>query len=85
LFQSFTPVHPTELYSFRQLIRPNWHAKLGRHSAILAGQGDAEWLSPGLFWKAGDLQYCAISDTAWDELLGPVRLLQELGARDTRR
>jgi len=22
------------------------------------------------FWKAGDLQYCAVSDTGWDELLG---------------
>jgi anti-sigma factor RsiW len=29
------------------------------------------------FWKAGDLQYCAVSDTAWDELLGLVRLLRE--------
>ena len=36
------------------------------------------------FWKAGDLQYCAVSDTGWDELLGLERLLQELGARDTR-
>lgn len=37
-----------------------------------------------LFWKAGDLQYCAVSDTGWGELLGLVRLLQELGARDAR-
>ena len=29
------------------------------------------------FWKAGDLEYCAVSDTAWDELLGLVRLLRE--------
>src|SRR6266446_8690415 len=29
------------------------------------------------FWKAGDLEYCAVSDTAWDELLGLVRLLKE--------
>jgi anti-sigma factor RsiW len=36
------------------------------------------------FWKAGDLVYCAVSDTAWDELLGLVRLLQELATRDTR-
>jgi anti-sigma factor RsiW len=36
------------------------------------------------FWKAGDLQYCAVSDTGWDELLGLERLLQELGAHDTR-
>jgi len=37
-----------------------------------------------VFWQAGDLQYCAVSDTGWDELLGLVRLLQELGARDAR-
>jgi len=36
------------------------------------------------FWKTGNLTYCAVSDTAWDELLGLVRLLQDLGARDTR-
>jgi anti-sigma factor (TIGR02949 family) len=36
------------------------------------------------FWKAGDLVYCAVSDTAWDELLGLVRLLQELATRDAR-
>jgi anti-sigma factor RsiW len=29
------------------------------------------------FWKAGDLEYCAVSDTGWDELLGLVRLLRE--------
>jgi anti-sigma factor RsiW len=29
------------------------------------------------FWQAGDLQYCAVSDTGWDELLGLVRLLKE--------
>jgi anti-sigma factor RsiW len=29
------------------------------------------------FWKAGDLTYCAVSDTGWDELLGLVRLLRE--------
>jgi anti-sigma factor RsiW len=28
------------------------------------------------FWKAGDLEYCAVSDTAWDELEGLVRLLR---------
>jgi anti-sigma factor RsiW len=33
-------------------------------------------------WRMGDLEYCAISDTAWDELQGLVRLLQQLGARD---
>jgi anti-sigma factor (TIGR02949 family) len=34
------------------------------------------------FWKAGDLEYCAVSDTGRDELLGLVRLLQDLSARD---
>ena len=37
-----------------------------------------------VFWRAGDLQYCAVSDTGWDELLGLVRLLQGLGAADSR-
>jgi anti-sigma factor RsiW len=36
------------------------------------------------FWKAGDLQYCAVSDTGWDELLGLVRLLKSLSAGDPR-
>ena len=30
-----------------------------------------------VFWQAGDLQYCAVSDTGLDELLGLVRLLRE--------
>jgi anti-sigma factor RsiW len=34
------------------------------------------------FWKVGDLQYCAVSDTGWDELLGLVQLLRDLGGRD---
>jgi anti-sigma factor RsiW len=34
-------------------------------------------------WTAGDLRYCAVSDTGRDELLGLVRLLQDLGARDS--
>jgi anti-sigma factor RsiW len=29
------------------------------------------------FWKSGDLAYCAVSDTGWDELLGLVRMLRE--------
>ena len=29
------------------------------------------------FWKAGDLVYCAVSDTGWDELRRLVQLLQE--------
>ena len=36
------------------------------------------------FWKSGNLVYCAVSDTAWDELLGLVRLLQDAGTRDAR-
>src|ERR1035437_5061452 len=36
------------------------------------------------FWKTGDIEYCAVSDTAWHELLGLVRLLRDLGARDGR-
>jgi anti-sigma factor RsiW len=35
------------------------------------------------FWKSGDLVYCAVSDTAWDELLELPRLLQDLSAHDT--
>jgi anti-sigma factor RsiW len=34
------------------------------------------------FWKVGNLQYCAISDTGWDELQGLVRLLRELAQRE---
>ena len=37
-----------------------------------------------VFWKVGDVQYCAVSDTGWDELLGLVRLLQGLGGEDAR-
>jgi anti-sigma factor RsiW len=37
-----------------------------------------------VFWKVGDLQYCAVSDTGWDELLGLMRLLQGLGGDDAR-
>lgn len=32
------------------------------------------------FWREGDLDYCAVSDTGWDELLGLVRLLRGTGA-----
>jgi anti-sigma factor RsiW len=28
------------------------------------------------FWQQGDLQYCAVSDTGWDELMGLVRLMR---------
>jgi anti-sigma factor RsiW len=29
------------------------------------------------FWQQGDIQYCAVSDTGWDELLRLVRLMRE--------
>lgn len=35
-------------------------------------------------WKAGDLDYCAVSDTAWDELQGLVRLVQGASALEQR-
>jgi anti-sigma factor RsiW len=28
------------------------------------------------FWQQGDIQYCAVSDTGWDELMGLVRLMR---------
>jgi anti-sigma factor RsiW len=34
------------------------------------------------FWREGDLDYCAVSDTGWDELLGLVRLLRAAGSGD---
>jgi anti-sigma factor RsiW len=37
-----------------------------------------------MFWQVGDLDYCAVSDTGWDELGGLVRLLQQSSARDSR-
>jgi anti-sigma factor RsiW len=35
-----------------------------------------------IFWQVGDLNYCAVSDTGWDELRALVRLLQQSSARD---
>jgi anti-sigma factor RsiW len=35
-----------------------------------------------LFWKNGDVQYCAVSDAGWDELSKLVRLLQQQATRD---
>jgi anti-sigma factor RsiW len=37
-----------------------------------------------IFWKSGDLEYCAVSDTAPDELLALVRLLQGVSTGDAR-
>jgi anti-sigma factor RsiW len=34
-------------------------------------------------WKLGNLQYCAVSDSGWDELQGLVRLLRSAGELDT--
>jgi anti-sigma factor RsiW len=35
-----------------------------------------------VFWKEGDLGYCAVSDAGWTELKGLAGLIQDLGARD---
>jgi anti-sigma factor RsiW len=37
-----------------------------------------------VFWRSGDLVFCAVSDTALDELLGLVRLLKEISIPDSR-
>jgi anti-sigma factor RsiW len=37
-----------------------------------------------MFWQVGDLEYCAVSDTGWDELGALVHLLQQSSARDKR-
>jgi anti-sigma factor RsiW len=37
-----------------------------------------------VFWRAADVQYCAVSDTGWDELLGLVRLVQNVSVHDDR-
>jgi anti-sigma factor RsiW len=36
------------------------------------------------FWRVGNLQYCAVADSGWDELLGLVGLLRDAGAREQR-
>jgi anti-sigma factor RsiW len=36
-----------------------------------------------MFWKSGDLEYCAVSDTAPQELLALVKLLQGVSAGNT--
>jgi anti-sigma factor RsiW len=35
-----------------------------------------------LFWQTGDLAYCAVSDTGWDELQGLAQLLKNLSSQD---
>jgi anti-sigma factor RsiW len=37
-----------------------------------------------VFWRVGNLEYCAVSDAGWEELQGLVRLSRELGERDAR-
>lgn len=37
-----------------------------------------------MFWQVGDLNYCAVSDTGWEELGALVHLLQQASARDQR-
>jgi anti-sigma factor RsiW len=34
------------------------------------------------FWQAGDLAYCAVSDTGWEELLGLAQLMQAVSANE---
>ena len=36
------------------------------------------------FFRAGDLEYCLVSDAGWDELARLTGLLRDLGARDAR-
>jgi anti-sigma factor RsiW len=36
------------------------------------------------FWRTGNLDYCAVSDTGWDELMRLVQLLQDQNAHDNR-
>jgi anti-sigma factor RsiW len=55
----------------------SWAAKNGALPASVTRDG-----YHFVFWKSGDLDYCAVSDTARDELLKLVRLLQEQGARE---
>jgi anti-sigma factor RsiW len=35
------------------------------------------------FWESGDLAYCAVSDTGWDELLGLAKLIQDFSVRES--
>ena len=63
----------------------------GAHVINVFTWADSERALPGnatrsgyhlAFWREGDLEYCAVSDAGWDELLGLVRLLRDLGAGD---
>jgi anti-sigma factor RsiW len=38
-----------------------------------------------VFWKQGDLEYCAVSDTSRTELIGLARLIQGIGIGDTQQ
>jgi anti-sigma factor RsiW len=37
-----------------------------------------------VYWKSGNVAFCAISDTALDELLGLVRMLKAMSTPDSR-
>jgi anti-sigma factor RsiW len=37
-----------------------------------------------VYWQSGNVAYCAVSDTALDELLGLVRMLKAMSAPDSR-
>jgi anti-sigma factor RsiW len=37
-----------------------------------------------VFWRIGNIEYCAVSDAGMDEINRLVQLLQDLGARDNR-
>jgi len=36
------------------------------------------------FWKSGNIVYCAVSDTSWEELFALIRLLQDVGAHNSQ-
>jgi anti-sigma factor RsiW len=38
-----------------------------------------------VFWRAADLEYCAVSDAGWEELQQLTALLRALAARDVRQ
>jgi len=38
-----------------------------------------------VFWTSENLEYCAVSDTGWDELLGLVRLLKDRAIQEARQ
>jgi anti-sigma factor RsiW len=66
----------------------------GRHIInVFSWAGDADRLPQDLtrngyhlaFWKSGNVAYCAVSDTGWNELQALTSLLQAQAARDLPR